>query len=559
MAGTFLLIFTLVWSGIVLTFDGLILRSVYRQYAASHYPAAPGTITRSEVTHHRTSKGGTSYNALIEYRFTVDGREYTGDRLRFGMASSSLAIATAAVEAHPAGSAATVYYNPADPQQAILDPGLAGSDFIGVLFLTPFNMVLLGLWTVNGGWLRERLAKPVAGGVKIITDGPTTRIRLPQTPAFVAGLATAGGLGFASIFVLGFSTNMAPSLPLALLTIAVVYLAGLLVYCWQRWKIDSGLDDLILHVPARTLELPLTFGRKERVTVNAAAIECLAVKTIVHRNSKGGTSYTYAPTLYARGAGPEGEKLADWSDRRRANDFTEWLRQQLGAHIPAEISAPPAEDSPAVADDDATAPLRPPAGDMRHDERSPIKVSNGPDGREFYFPAARNPGAAVFTLIIFVIFAGLVFLLATHHAPIPFTAAFGFFSSIIGCATFGLWFKSTRVTVNPSGVTRTHRWLLYARTRRFEAGEIIRINPAAGMTSGSKKYYDLRLVTRSARAPMAAPPGGNPQNLQLSAVMAQVRRQIGATLASGINTQAEANWLAWEMTKALGRANKDSL
>ena len=189
---------------------------------------------------------------------------------------------------------------------------------------------MLGFWVAIGGRLRERLVRPVAGGVKIIADGMSTRVRLPQFGALGWGLVTAGGLGFVSMFVVGIPTKMQPSIGLALTAIALVYLAGAGVYVWQWRKINSGADDLVINPAARTLDLPQTFDRKQRVTAGFADIESLMVDKIIHTSSKGGVSYTYAPTLRLRGTEPGEQKLADWSDKERADDFAEWLRQQLG-------------------------------------------------------------------------------------------------------------------------------------------------------------------------------------------------------------------------------------
>ena len=157
-----------------------------------------------------------------------------------------------------------------------------------------------------------------------------TRVRLPQFGAVGWGLATTGGLGFVSIFVVALSTKVQQSMPLVLLVIDVVYLGGVVVFLWQWWKLHSGVDDLVINEAGRVLELPQTFGRKEQVTANIADIESLTVEQIEHRNNKGGVSYTYAPTLRLRGTEPGKQKLADWSDKMKADDFAGWLRQQLG-------------------------------------------------------------------------------------------------------------------------------------------------------------------------------------------------------------------------------------
>jgi hypothetical protein len=111
--------------------------------------------------------------------------------------------------------------------------------------------------------------------------------------------------------------------------ICTVYLAGLVVFLWRWSKTRLGRDDLMLNSTAGTLELPPTFGRKQRLTASIADVESLTVQEIVHHGSKGGTSYTYAPTLLLRGTERGQHKLAEWADELKASDFTDWLRGQL--------------------------------------------------------------------------------------------------------------------------------------------------------------------------------------------------------------------------------------
>ena len=83
----------------------------------------------------------------------------------------------------------------------------------------------------------------------------------------------------------------------------------------------------MINEAEHTLELPLTQGRKQRVTINRADIQQLTVEMIVRTSSKGGISYSYQPTLVLRQSDPQ--KLADWSDKVKADDFAAWLRKQL--------------------------------------------------------------------------------------------------------------------------------------------------------------------------------------------------------------------------------------
>src|SRR5262249_16837374 len=122
----------------------------------------------------------------------------------------------------------------------------------------------------------------------------------------------------------------------------LVFGGGAGVYIRQWRKIHSGDDDLILDENSATIALPETFGRTQRVLVNRSQIEKLIVEEIMHRGSKAGVSYTYAPTLRIRhsSGGIGSEKLADWSDRMKAEAFSEWLTQRLHlANVPLEMPA----------------------------------------------------------------------------------------------------------------------------------------------------------------------------------------------------------------------------
>ena len=326
----FLALFGLFWSGMVLIFDGFITHGIYKQAMSQYYPSVDGQVIHSEVGSHRGSKGGTSYSADITYQFVVNGQTFTKDRLRYDpISSSSYAAAFETVAAHPVNSTIRVFYNPADPQDAVLFTGIAGADFMLVLFLTPFNIVMLAFWTGGYGWLREHVFRPVAGGVKIITEGPRTRVRLPQFAAIWWGLGTTGVLSFISIFIVGFSTQMQPPLAMAIGVIVMIFLAGLGAYLWQWQKINSGIDDLVIDLSSHTLALPQVLDRKEPVTVNMADVAIVTIEKITHYGNKGGVSYTYAPTLCLRGPAAHTEKLADWSDQLKAKDFAEWLSGQL--------------------------------------------------------------------------------------------------------------------------------------------------------------------------------------------------------------------------------------
>lgn len=79
----FVLLFTLLWTAVVLTFDIIIAFNTVRQMRAATYPVTQGTITYSEVASH-TDSDGTTYGAEIAFRYQLNGRRYSGDTWRYG-------------------------------------------------------------------------------------------------------------------------------------------------------------------------------------------------------------------------------------------------------------------------------------------------------------------------------------------------------------------------------------------------------------------------------------------------------------------------------------------
>jgi hypothetical protein len=208
-----------------------------------------------------------------------------------------------------------------------------------------------------------------------------------------------------------------------------------------------------------------------------------------------------------------------------------------------------------VEETDPTASLQVTVEELRREENSPIQVTDGPNGREFYFPAARNPGPAlVFTIFGLGAAVGCVALVVKHVSYFA-AAIVGLFAALFGMLGINLLLKSSRVTVNASGITLQNCWLVFARTRRFEASEITRFDTAVGMTSGTKAFHDVKLITHEfeqnsfeANKRRYQQTGEVPRLKNL-----RIRDGRGITLGSAVASTTEAKWLVREMTKSLGR------
>ncbi|MCA9954172.1 MAG: DUF3592 domain-containing protein [Anaerolineales bacterium] len=118
------------------------------------WPATDGEIL-SSVVREDTDEDGTSYFGDVTYRYFVADVAYTSDNVSFGQYGGERDHAEEIVARYPAGSGVTVHYDPADPETAVLEPGVTWSSYfmlaMGALF-TCIPIIVLPLT------LRQRFA-----------------------------------------------------------------------------------------------------------------------------------------------------------------------------------------------------------------------------------------------------------------------------------------------------------------------------------------------------------------------------------------------------------------
>lgn len=127
-------------AGGVMGFFGV--RQFMRAQASEAWPTVTGVITIAELGKQMGNERdeSTTYSADISYDYLVNDRSYVNGAVSFdGVTSSDPATARRILKRYPVGKQVTVYYNPAAPQEAVLEPGLrSGSWFLplfGVLFV----------------------------------------------------------------------------------------------------------------------------------------------------------------------------------------------------------------------------------------------------------------------------------------------------------------------------------------------------------------------------------------------------------------------------------------
>ena len=338
--GGCLLFFALFWSVGTLGVDVVITRSLFQQIQALSYSTTPGSITHSEVETVRGNRSRT-YRPNIQYKYSVDGKEYLGERYRYGQFSSGSDWAQQIIDSHPVGSQVEVHFAPFDPSEAVLAVGLEGLDLLTFMFMLPFNLIMLAFWIAGGGTVLYRLFPVPAGGAKVSDDGRYVRVRLSLWKPLHSGLAVAGGLAFVGLFVMAFGFRGSPPLPILLVAWGVILGGGAWAYLSHWRKLAGGRSDLVLDRYNESITLPRTFARQENLTIPAKKVVAVEVEKVDKRGAKGSVSHSYIPTLvFTNDDGSRRrEKIVEWSSEARAEGLASWLREKLRIEPPSPVDA----------------------------------------------------------------------------------------------------------------------------------------------------------------------------------------------------------------------------
>jgi hypothetical protein len=167
---------------------------------------------------------------------------------------------------------------------------------------------------------------------------------------------------------------------------------------------------------------------------------------------------------------------------------------------------------------------------LREGIQSTIEVRDLPGGgREFIFPAGRNPGFAAGATFVCVIWSGIVALLLLKSAPLPFVLIFTVIDLLMLAFVLDLWFRCSLVLVSPEGVKSEKSWFGFKTQTKTPKGQISNIVADIGATAGHALYYDIKVHC----------PGGNE-----------------IVLAKNLKHRPEADWLAAQMMACLAAVTK---
>ncbi len=315
-ASLFAWVFVLFWSALTLLADGVTTVHVWRQLRATTYPTTEGVITRSEVRTEPGDEGGTVHKLDVAYDYEVGGRRYTGTQYCYAPQGPGGRACYEIRAGLPVGARVPVYYDPDDPADALLRPGVLGSHVVFLWFLTPFNLVMLGGWVV--------LARGNRPGFEPASATPTPTgwsVRVSPAGRWTAAAGTLMGLSFAGVFVvLALAGGNPPVAPVAGAYLAALAVAGVVAarYHVPRLEVDEA---------ARVLRFSGRRGEPGQVPFDT--VREVAVVHEQGKDSDGDPTHAYHCEL-VRGGGEKPVRVAAYNDRADAEALAGWLRERLG-------------------------------------------------------------------------------------------------------------------------------------------------------------------------------------------------------------------------------------
>jgi hypothetical protein len=119
-------------AGFVLTnviLGAIVILPTLKARRAKAWPTVSGQIIRSELTRGASSRGGTTNYANVHYSYRVMGQDYQSDQVSPPILPGGRTggmIAGSIVNKYPLGSTVTVYYNPENPADALLEIKTSG-------------------------------------------------------------------------------------------------------------------------------------------------------------------------------------------------------------------------------------------------------------------------------------------------------------------------------------------------------------------------------------------------------------------------------------------------
>ena len=119
------------------------LRAFLRGIGSRSWPSTRGVIQKAKVVKSRDSEGDEVSRQDVVYSYSIGGRSYRSNRIRFGI-PRKLTWSSESRPGYRRGEHVEVYYNPSRPSVSALQRG--SSPFAVITLLIGAGIVWIGIW-----------------------------------------------------------------------------------------------------------------------------------------------------------------------------------------------------------------------------------------------------------------------------------------------------------------------------------------------------------------------------------------------------------------------------
>ncbi|MDD3276826.1 MAG: DUF3592 domain-containing protein, partial [Kiritimatiellales bacterium] len=261
---------------------------------AKTWNSVPATVISSKVKSH-SGDDSTTYSVYIAYRYEVDGTEFIGDQYSFVSGSSSGYSGKAdIVRQYPKGRKFTVFVNPINPGESVIQRELSNSKYLGLI---PVVFTIIGIAILIGGLRAKRpeLDRQQSIQHTVTLNGPSP-------------LKKAIGISLFATVWSGVVVLLAKS-DAPLLFPVVFGLFGVIMICASIHAILAVFNprptvDLTpgnIHQGTEVLMRWLIDGDTTRIEKLTVKVQCLKITTETSRSGKNRSSRVVKTPLYEEG------------------------------------------------------------------------------------------------------------------------------------------------------------------------------------------------------------------------------------------------------------------
>ncbi|RMH55970.1 MAG: DUF3592 domain-containing protein [Candidatus Hydrogenedentota bacterium] len=522
------------------------LHRAYQAHLSQSWPSTNGIVTESKVViHHSTGKNSsTTYGAEISYVYSVSGRRYRGSRVRvIDVSTSNPSYAQGIVNRYPKGKRVRVHYDPKNPAFAVLEPGFS----LSLLFPLLLGVILLIATVI---FLFLMIRRGGSAGQHVRGGDALSNLETTGAEFGIGGGEIRCSTGKDARFFWFFAVfwNLVASLPLLLRGIPDAWHNGdygtvTLMSFFPLVGIIVLVVAIRLTVQARKFgistfrfsPLPVPLGSRFRgeitverggtfltsdVLLSWSCVHIYVTGTGKNRSTHYDLKWNLEQTVpqgEVRILGPAAVIPVDLpvpcdrpeTDESNPANRIVWMLT-ASASIPGidyeatfEVPVKSTDRTdPALTSDSIEQEVAASLQEVDLSALSPARFNETPDAMELFLPPFRILTASLVLIVVFLIFGGIAYGLASHEAPFFVLGIFGVILFFLGLFILHTLLSQTWLRIERTGTVLLKKsWLGIGFVWTFPTEVVEKVHTtiessSLGAGGRATAYYGLAIILR---------------------------------------------------------------